>query len=362
MFIGLSVAAIVIFIATLLPFWRNEAWWVRVFDFPRLQILFAAVTTLLYATVFFDVTDPIVGVIATVLVVCAAIQIWWIIPYSPLFPVEVRSADGNDEKYRFRILVANVLTPNRHYKGLLDLVARNSPDILVTLETDEWWQEKLDTLEDEYSFTMKCPLDNLYGMHVYSRLKFSNEVIEFLVDDDVPSMHALITLPSGHEVRAHFLHPSPPVPNERAKSTERDAELITVARSIAETDVPVIVTGDLNDVAWSGTTRLFRKISGLLDPRIGRGMYNSFNAKYPFVRFPLDHLFHSDHFKVVSLRRLPKFGSDHFAILFELEFCSDRSAGEPNLKAVTLDQDLAKEKSDKKDMSKDDIPVPEEGR
>lgn len=361
MFIGLTIAAFLIFIATLLPLFRNEVWWIRVFDFPRLQILFSAVAVLLCVTVFLDVTDPTAGFMAALLVTCAVVQLWWIVPYSPFFAVEVSPADGNDEQNRIKILVANVLTPNRNYEGLLKLVADNSPDILVTLETDEWWQDKLDTIEGEYRYTMKCPLDNLYGMHVYSRLLLSNKEIEYLVEDDVPSMHALIKLRSGDEVRAHFLHPSPPVPNEREQSTERDAELITVARSIAETDAPVIVTGDLNDVAWSSTTRLFRKISGLLDPRIGRGMYNSFNAKYPFVRFPLDHLFHSDHFKVVSLRRLPKYGSDHFAILFELEFCSDRSAGEPSLKPETRDFDLAKEKSDNKDMSKDDVPAPDEG-
>ena len=37
-------------------------------------------------------------------------------------------------------------------------------------------------------------------------------------------------------------------------------------------------------------------------------------------RFPLDHVFHSSHFKLVELRRLEHVGSDHFPVLVELSY------------------------------------------
>jgi hypothetical protein len=72
----------------------------------------------------------------------------------------------------------------------------------------------------------------------------------------------------------------------------------------------------------------------LLDPRIGRGFYNTFDARYPIMRFPLDHFFHSNHFRLITLRRLPYFGSDHFpmyiALSYEPEAAREQKAESPS--------------------------------
>ncbi|WP_199610521.1 endonuclease/exonuclease/phosphatase family protein [Flocculibacter collagenilyticus] len=359
-YLTLAAFTLALIIFTLLPIWRYEAWWVRACDFPRFQFLVMALLLILFEAALLDYTQPEVYVLMIAALLCGMYQIWWIFPYTPWFKKEVKSTQDCEPSHEpekggaispadpssIRILTANVLTTNRNAQGLLDLVHKYAPDVLVTLESDEWWQSQLDTLEPEYMYTIKCPLDNLYGMHVYSRLPLNDCKLEYIVEEDVPSMHTFITLPCGAKIRAHFLHPAPPSPTENDESSERDAELIVIAKSVKNRSVPVIVTGDLNDVAWSATTRLFRKISGLLDPRVGRGMFNTFHAEHWFMRWPLDHLFHSSHFTLTSIKRLPQFGSDHFPLLTELAFHATDNEGQRDngLEADVDDHQWAQEK------------------
>ncbi len=81
-----------------------------------------------------------------------------------------------------------------------------------------------------------------------------------------------------------------------------------------------IVFGDLNDVAWSDTTERFRDISGMLDPRLGRGFYTTFSAKSFIMRFPLDYLCASPHFSLRDMKKMPANGSDHFAMSISLQY------------------------------------------
>jgi len=124
--------------------------------------------------------------------------------------------------------------------------------------------------------------------HRCCKLEVLQPRVRFLVQDAIPSIHARLRLRSGALVELHGVHPTPPQPDR--DTTPRDVELILVGREVAGDRRPTIVAGDLNDVGWSATTREFQEISGLLDPRVGRGLYATFNANWPLLRWPLDHV------------------------------------------------------------------------
>lgn len=353
---ALGTAAVLV--ATLLPLFAHPHWVFRGLDFPRLQVAAVALGLVILQVVLLDLGQAVSWLLVSATALCLAGQLWWIVPYTPLWPKEVKTARKNSPDFTISILTSNVLTHNRNASALIDLVERHKPDVLVTLESDQWWEDQLAVLETGMPYSIKCPLDNLYGMHVFSRLPLHEPECCYLIEDKVPSMHALLQLRSGDHVRMHFVHPAPPSPTENPESAERDAELVIVGRSVADSNAPVIVTGDLNDVAWSPTTRLFRKVSGLLDPRVGRGLYSTFHADWRFMRWPLDHLFHSDHFTLASMDRLPSIGSDHFPLLTKVVFTPRQGSDQEPLRPEAGDQELAKSLARAQGGSKQDVPAP----
>lgn len=313
----LALAALLV-LATLLPIVPHDAWWVRVFDYPRLQIAGAGALVLALYAALRQRGRPAADGLMAALLLAVGYQAVTIVPYTPLVEPEVVVTGDAEPEATLSLLVANVLMENRESARFLDIVRAYDPDLVLTLEPDAWWEGRLRALEAEYPHALKRPLDNTYGMVLHSRLPLLDARVKELVEDSIPSMHAAVRLPSGHRVQLHFLHPDPPNPAYATRTTERDGELLLVGREVRQHGRPTVVAGDLNDVAWSRTTRLFQETSGLLDPRVGRGTYSTFHAGIPLLRWPLDHVFHSDHFTLVRLERGPAFGSDHFPIYAEI--------------------------------------------
>jgi endonuclease/exonuclease/phosphatase (EEP) superfamily protein YafD len=240
-------------------------------------------------------------------------------PFTRIAAKQVPSSSRQESDSTFSLLVANVLMSNRETVRLLKMIGDTDPDIILLLESDDWWETQMRVLETSHRHTLKKPLSTRHGMLLYSRFPLVDSKFKFLVDDEIPSIHTKFLLPSGKRVWLHGLHPDPPSPTESDKSTARDVELLIVGEAVKDRDEPTIVAGDLNDVAWSYTTTLFQKVSGLLDPRRGRGFFNTFNAKNVLIRWPLDHVFHSDHFALVEMKRMSAFGSDHFPVYVKLD-------------------------------------------
>ena len=311
-------------VGTLLPLIRYDHWIIRDFDFPHVQITIINLLVLSSLLIFFPISGWFHICFLVALVWCLIYQAYIIYPYTPIASKKVKSTREHNDKNALSMMVTNVLMYNKNAKGCLDRVWEEDPDLLLMVETDEWWCEQMAPVYKKYQYRVEYPLENTYGMLLYSKLPLEDYDIKFLVKPHIPSFHGKVVLRSGQKVNLHCIHPEPPSPTESETSTERDAELLIVGKNIVNPDEPTLVAGDLNDVAWSYTTRLFIKISGLLDPRMGRGFFSTFHAKYPLMRWPLDHVFLSQHFKLLQLKRLTYYGSDHLPIFIQV--CYERNA------------------------------------
>lgn len=311
-------------LATALPLLPLEEWYVRVFDFPRMQLLFLALLSLLLYLWLGSKHRKRDKALLAGLGIAILYQAINIYPYTALAPVQVKQAkqEGGDDN-ELSIMVSNVLMTNKRHDKLMALTKERNPDVLLLLESDSVWQQAFKTTTEKYPYRVEIPLSNTYGMHLYSQLPLRQKRVDYLLEEDIPSIKTFVKLRNGMWVELHAVHPKPPVPTEDPNSKKRDAEIVMVAKDIADSNYPVVVAGDFNDVAWSRTTALFQEVSGLLDPRVGRGLYSTFNANYPPLRWPLDHVFHSDHFKLVQIERLPDIESDHFPIYIRLSFAPE---------------------------------------
>ncbi|MBV7308855.1 endonuclease/exonuclease/phosphatase family protein [Acinetobacter sp. CWB-G5] len=307
-----------------LSFWSlipRDEWWFRGADFPRLQILALGLIAFILMLIWDAPWSWVREVILLGLIAAVAYQLKMVLPYTFVWKKQVKTVASTElqPERQISLIVSNVLTPNTQYHLLLQQIRQYQPDLILTLESDAHWEQALSVLDDDYPYRVAVPLDNLYGMHLYSRLALKDIEVKFILSDEIPSIHATVILRSGQPVQLYCLHPKPPSPTEAKDSTLRDAELLIVGDQIKDLDESCIVMGDLNDVAWSRTTRLFQRISGLLDPRVGRHFVNTFHADYPLLRWSLDHVFHSTDFALVQMQRLAHIGSDHFPVYVVLQ-------------------------------------------
>ena len=298
-------------------------WYLKVLDFPRLQ-QFLLGLLLLIAFVLINKKWKFPSIALTVGLLSSIIIHFSFIAPDVVGNEVVPSANISEvnSENTVGILIANVLITNKKSEKFIEILSKNNPDMILAMEVDTWWVDQLAYLKQNYPHSILRPFDNAYGMALYSKFPLSETEVQFLSHSKVPSFNTMVTLPSGKKFKFNGVHPVAPFPSdkypenigEQGEDQKEEVELAKVGKIVAKNALPSIVAGDLNDVAWSNTSRLFGQSGNLKDVRIGRGLHNTFDAESIIMRWPLDHFFVTKEIAVLEFKRLPKFHSDHFPL------------------------------------------------
>lgn len=291
------------------PYLRTKVWWIRIYEFPRLQMSTILAICLLAMPWVIDFDNAFDYLLCFLTVAALILNFCKVYPYMAGTRKTVPTVKADtDRKNNITLFIGNVKMENTRYSQWAKAIVNHNADVVFMVETCAIWCEHMQSVREMYPHKIEVPLQEHNGMLFYSKIPIRSYEVRYLVRPIIPSLR--IVLEDGTII--YGLHPRPPRPQNDAD--ERDNELEIIADEISKITDPVIVAGDLNDVGWSHSTRAFLKKSRLNDPRRGRGLYNSFHAQYWFMRWPLDHLFVSNHFGLVSMKRLRPNGSDHFPI------------------------------------------------
>lgn len=309
--ITIIILSWVLILGSFLPAFRITHWSVRNFDFIRVQTIFVQVLIILLSLIFLEKSAPFHIITWSVLVVAFLYQISIIVPF---IPKNGKSKYTGKTPSSISVLSINVYQENQAFERTIKLVKTYKPDILLTLESNQAWDDAMQEIEKDYNNKLKIPRENTYGMHFYTNLKVDTIREHYYVSDERPAIEAHLRDVDNNRFIFWGIHPPPPSPTEMETSKQKDAELMILAKELANAKLPCLVIGDFNNVCWSRSARLFSKASKLKDARIGSGLYSTFPVKPRLLRFPLDLLYFSEGIQVDSLSTLPDVGSDHLPI------------------------------------------------
>lgn len=317
------ILGLVAILAVILPYMPLRYWWTRIGIYPRQQLLVLIPLIIVCSLAIFGQNGAWTLIYLGALTICMLICVANIIPFTGFVPTADGFAEKSDHDATIAIFLLNVLQDNRNFAGVLDQIRELGPDIVFLCETDETWDERLRGLSGYYPFSYKLPSSNYNGLIFYSKFELLEGTENYFSQDYIPSLDLLLKTGAGTVFRCFGLHPRPPRPEDAVSHLDR--ELGTVCGIAAEESRPSIVLGDLNEVGWSPVIKRFLKKTGFVDPRRGRGVINTYHAKIPFVRWPLDHVLHSRHFYCLSIERLKSCGSDHFPLLVKLRLPAENA-------------------------------------
>jgi endonuclease/exonuclease/phosphatase (EEP) superfamily protein YafD len=211
------------------------------------------------------------------------------------------------------VITANVLAANDDTGGLVELIRAEDPDVFAVVEFTDLFAEALRDLGDEWPHRVLAPERGAFGAALYSRWPLARSSVFEL--EGFAAIHAEIAAAEGNW---HFVaaHPLPPMSSAMART--RNRQLRTLAEFVGALNGPIVVAGDFNLTPFSPHFEDFTRQTGLRTALRGFGPGITWPAFATVLGIPIDHVFVSEEFEVVSYARAGDIGSDHFPVVVDM--------------------------------------------
>lgn len=274
----------------------------------RLQYLLAGVVGL----IVFGLARERIFLVASL--VTLAVNLPPVYPYLSVAPTVAQASSSQD---RLRLLMTNVRTENASYDSVLNLLRKKTPDIVVILEVNSEWEERIKNGLEGYPYSEFYPRPDNFGIALLSRFEFSINESPLKPHYFVPHIDASMRVGES-SLRLLGIHAIPPV--DLIQFRDRNILIRDTANLARDVEGALIVAGDFNASMWSSIYEEFLTRSELLDPREGRGVFPTWPAHLGIALIPIDHIFHTADLKPLKFESLNVPGSDHRGLLIDFEF------------------------------------------
>ena len=219
-----------------------------------------------------------------------------------------------------RLFISNVWGgSNKDYAKTCKVIRQNAPDVFELSEVTPDWIDALKKSLPEYKYLIAEP--QYGGIAMFSRFPIQEGLVKHYGLN--PRIEAVVRCNSSggtencaSDVLIICAHPCVPMTPEELRL--RNGELDEIAKTVASTNMPSVVCGDMNCTPFSSYFQRFEKNSGLLDTEQGFGVQPTWNAFMPLPVIPIDHCFASAAFKTRERYLTERTGADHFPVFVEL--------------------------------------------
>ena len=244
---------------------------------------------------------------------------------SLMFPVK------ESEMPTFKISHINLTSTDEHFDQTMLTMLRSDATVVSIQELTPILKDTVDaSLRKTYPYSIILPRLDLYGLALYSKVPFSK--IDTFFYNNIPAIVASLGRDSFERGDQNLVvvstHTEPPLGNSSYRRLKE--HLMNLAARLETIKNPIFLVGDLNVVSWSNEIQEFRAMTNLSDSRRG------FMPTYPtnaFAMFslPIDHIFHSDHFKCIDFKTLSCGSSDHIGIEASFQLATGTQLSSPTI-------------------------------